>query len=163
MDYEELVKCASEYEAAPGVGGGDVRLGICPGDADVFVGGADAGGSVVPSGDGGVHRGVHGGDSGGGEVSFGDFFYGKMNVEELLMNFGSVLALLLVLVPALWAFAGRMQKIADNIRTLFIKQDKLEAELKEIDSRTNQTDQNIAAIFAALESIKELLRELRKR
>lgn len=82
-----------------------------------------------------------------------------MNSEDIFFNIGTVIAIILVLLPISWKFSSQLQRLSDNIQTLFKMQNKTESEIKVIDDRTRKTDIHIAEINLSMKHIEKLIEQ----
>lgn len=82
-----------------------------------------------------------------------------MNSEDIFFNIGTVIAIILVLLPISWKFSSQLQRLSDNIQTLFKMQNKTESEIKVIDDRTRKTDIHIAEINLSMKHIEKLMEQ----
>ncbi len=82
-----------------------------------------------------------------------------MNSEDIFFNIGTVIAIILVLLPISWKFSSQLQRLSDNIQTLFKMQNKTEGEIKVIDDRTRKTDIHIAEINLSMKHIEKLIEQ----
>ncbi len=82
-----------------------------------------------------------------------------MNSEDIFFDIGTVIAIILVLLPISWKFSSQLQRLSDNIQTLFKMQNKTEGEMKVIDDRTRKTDIHIAEINLSMKHIEKLVEQ----